>query len=42
MIVNLPTAISVGEDIPALFPALILTMRHSSTFGGSATGIVVE
>jgi len=31
-IINLPTGISVAEDIPALFCALTLTMRlHSST-----------
>jgi len=41
VVINLPIETSVGEDIPALFPALILTMRHSSTFWGSATGIVV-
>ena len=33
---NLPTtAVWMGEDIPALFPALILTWReHTFTFGG--------
>ena len=34
---HLPTSISVGEDIPALFPALIVTTRpHMSTFCGSS------
>ena len=42
MVVNLPTTNSVGEDIPALFLAQILTMRlQSSTFWGSVTRIVV-
>ena len=42
MVVNLPTTNSVGEDIPALFLALILTMRlQLSTFWGSVTRIVV-
>ena len=34
---DLPTWISVGEDIPALFPALIVTTRlHMSTSWGSS------
>ena len=34
---HLPTWISVGEDIPALFPALIVITRlHMSTFWGSS------
>ena len=33
---DLPTSISVGVDVPALFSALILTRRlHISTFWGS-------
>ena len=41
--INLPFIVfSVGEDVPALFPALTLTMRlHSSTFWSSVTRIVV-
>jgi len=39
---NLPAEISVGGDIPALFPALIFTVRlHSSTLWGSVTWIAV-
>ena len=38
---NLPTSISVGEDTPALFPALIVTTRlHMSTFRGSSIVMV--
>ena len=34
---HLPTCISVGKDIPALFPALIVTTRlHMSTFWDSS------
>jgi len=36
MELHLPTVMLVGKDIPALFPALILTMRlHVSIFWGS-------
>lgn len=39
--VNLPTVISVGGVMPALFPALMFTIRHSFMFWGSSTWIVV-
>ena len=36
MYCDLPTLISVGKDVPALFPAVILTRRlHMSTLWGS-------
>lgn len=40
MVINIPTVNSVGKDIPALFHALMFTMKHSSTFWGSATRTV--
>ena len=38
VVISLPTVMLVGEDTPALFPALILTVRlQLSSFWGRVT-----
>lgn len=42
VVISLPTVMLVGEDTPALFPALILMVRlQLSSFWGRVTRIVV-